>query len=359
MRVILSIIVCLLTLRFRTRRSLELEVIALRHQLGVLQRTKRHPTLITPADRFIWGWFYQFCPQSVRWLRIAKPSTVIKWHRHGFLFYWRYKCKRGSLPRKVKGALRRLIFQMYSENAGWGAGRIHGELQKLGYNITKRTVANYLKRIPHSRPTPGWRTFLKNHMHDAAAIDMFVVISMSFKIIFAFIVLGLDRRKILHVGATEHPTQNWLASEITEAFTKNPRPNYLIRDRDRCYGRKFSERVNELGVREHVTAKQSPWQNIYAERVIWTIRRECLDHVIIMSENHLRRILVAYADYYNRSRTHFSLDQDCPTRPVQPLGAGSKIVSIPQVGGLHHRYERSPMSTVCPSGVWFTPESGH
>jgi putative transposase len=212
----------------------------------------------------------------------------------------------------------------------------------LGYNITKRTVANYLKRIPHSRPTPGWRTFLQNHMHDAAAIDMFVVISMSFKILFAFIVLGLDRRKILHVGATEHPTQNWLASEITEAFTKNPRPNYLIRDRDRCYGRKFSERVNELGIHEHVTAKQSPWQNIYAERVIWTIRRECLDHVIVISENHLRRILVSYADYYNRSRTHYSLGQDCPIpRPAQPLSAGIKIISIPRVGGLHHRYMRS------------------
>jgi len=341
MRMILSIIVCLLTFRFRTRQSLELELIALRHQLGVLQRTKRHPPLITPIDRFIWGWLYSFFPQSVRWLRIAKPDTVIKWHRRGFLFYWRYKSKRGSLPRKVKGVLYRLIVQMYNENTGWGAGRIHGELQKLGYKITKRTVSYYLKRIAHPRPPPGWRTFLHNHMHDAAAADMFIVISMSFKILFAFVVLELDRRKILHVGATEHPTQNWLANEITEAFSKNPRPTYLIRDRDRCYGRKFSERIRELGIREHVTAKQSPWQNIYAERVIWTIRRECLDHVIVMSENHLRRILMAYVDYYNRSRTNLSLELDCPIpRPEQPLSGGNKIVSIPQVGGLHHRYER-------------------
>jgi transposase InsO family protein len=322
------------------RSSLELEIIALRHQLAVLQRTKRHPPLIIPADRFIWCWLYRAYPPAVRWLRIAKPETVIKWHRRGFLFYWRGKSKRGRLPYKVKGELRRLIFQMYSENAGWGAGRIHGELQKLGFKITKRTVANYLKRVP-PRPPPGWRTFLQNHMHDAAAIDMFVVVSMSFRLIYALIIIALDRRTILHVGATEHPTQNWLANELSQAFANNPRPNYLIRDRDRCYGRKFSERVKDLGIREHITAKQSPWQNLYVERAIWTLRRECFDHVIVTSERHLRRILVAYADYYNRSRTHYSLDQDCPiSRPVQSVDDGNKIISIPQVGGLHHRYER-------------------
>ena len=336
---ILSALIYWLTLRFRKRASLELELIALRHQLGVLKRIKKQPPMIIPADRLIWSWLYRAYPQSIRWLRIAKPETVIKWHRRGFLFYWRYKSMRGRIPYKVKGELRRMIFQMYNENAGWGAGRIHGELQKLGYKITKRTVAKYLKRFP-SRPTPGWKTFFQNHMHDAAAIDMFVVVSMSFRLLYAVIIIGLDRRKILRVNATEHPTQNWLASEISDAFAKNPRPNYLIRDRDRCYGRKFAERVKELGIREHITAKQSPWQNMYVERAIWTIRRECLSHVIIMNERHLKRILTAYVDYYNRSRTHFSLDQDCPiSRPAQRLGEG-KIISIPQVGGLHHRYER-------------------
>lgn len=339
MRVILTTFIRLLMFRFRKRMSLELELVALRHQLGVLQRTKRHPPMITPADRLIWGWLYRAYPQSLRWLRIAKPETVIKWHRRGFLFYWRYKSRRGRLPYKVKDELRRLIFQMYNQNAGWGAGRIHGELQKLGYKITKRTIINWLKRMPPP-PPPGWRTFLENHIHDAAAMDMFVVVTMSFRLLFAAVIISLDRRQILRVSATEHPTQNWLASEVTEAFAKNPRPNYLIRDRDRSYGRKFSERVKELGIQEHVTAKQSPWQNVYVERAIWTIRRECLDHVIIMSEGHLRRILNAYADYYNRSRTHFALDQDCPiSRPSQPLSEG-KVVAIPKVGGLHHRYER-------------------
>jgi transposase InsO family protein len=172
-------------------------------------------------------------------------------------------------------------------------------------------------------------------------MDMFVVVSMSFRLLYAVVILSLDRRTILRVNATEHPTQNWLANEVTEAFVNNPRPNYLIRDRDRSYGRKFRERVRELGIKEHVTAKQSPWQNTYAERIIWTIRRECLDHVIIMSEEHLRRILNKYVDYYNRSRTHYALDQDCPIpRAKQSLEDGNRIVSIPHVGGLHHRYER-------------------
>jgi putative transposase len=153
--------------------------------------------------------------------------------------------------------------------------------------------------------------------------------------------LVLTAEKILHFSTTDHPTQEWLSNEISQAFAKNPKPKYLIRDRDCCYGRKFSERLKQLGIREHVIAKQSPWQNMYVERAIWTIRRECLNHVIIMNERHLRRILTAFVDYYNRSRTHYSLDQDSPiSRPTDPPSKGNKIVAIPQIGGLHHRYER-------------------
>jgi transposase InsO family protein len=340
MRAILSTLIFLLTFRFRKRISLELEVIALRHQLSVLKRRQKHSPLITPADRFIWSWLYQACPQAVHWMRLVKPETVIEWHRRGFLMYWRRRSYGGHVPWKVKGQLRRLIIQMYNENAGWGAGRIQGELLKLGYNVTKRTVAKYLAMYPLA-PPPGWRTFLRNHMHDAAAIDMFVVISLSFRLLYAMTVIRLDRRMILHVGATEHPTQEWLADEVSQAFAENPKPKYLIRDRDSCYGRKFSQRLRKLGIRERVIAKQSPWQNVYVERAIWTIRRECLNHVVIVGERHLRRILREYAEYYNRSRTHFSLDQDCPiSRPVELPSKGNKIVAIPQVGGLHHRYER-------------------
>ena len=340
MRVILSALIFLLTFRFRKRISLELEVIALRHQLSVLQRRRKLAPQIVPADQFIWSWLYRFYPRSIHWMRLVKPGTVIEWHRRGFLLYWRCRCTREHAPWKVKGQLRRMIIQMYNENAGWGAGRIQGELLKLGYNVTKTTVAKYLTRYPLT-PTPGWRVFLRNHMCDAAAIDMFVVISLSFRLLYAMIIIGLERRKILHVSTTEHPTQDWLSSEVSEAFAKNPKPKYLIRDRDCCYGRKFSQRIKELGIREHVIAKQSPWQNMYVERAIGSIRRECLNHVIILNEGHLRRILTAYVDYYNRSRTHYSLDQDCPiSRPIEPICKGDRIISIPQLSGLHHRYER-------------------
>jgi putative transposase len=329
MRLILSALFSLLTFRFRRRMSLELEIIALRHQLSVLQRRRKLSPLIVPADRFIWIWLYSAYPKAIQWMRLVKPETVIEWHRRGFLLYWRSRCNRGHAPWKVKGQLRRLIIQMYNENAGWGAGRIQGELLKLGYNVTKPTVAKYLARYPLT-PTPGWRTFLRNHMHDAAAIDMFVVISMSFRLLYAMIIIGLNRRKILHFSTTDHPTQEWLSNEISQAFSSK----YLIRDQDCCYGRKFSERLKQLGIREHVIAKQSPWQNMYVERAIWTIRRECLNHVIIMNERHLRRILTAF-------RTHYSLDQDSPiSRPTDPPSKGNKIVAIPQIGGLHHRYER-------------------
>lgn len=340
MQVILSMFAQFLTLRLRQRMSLELEVIALRHQLAVLKRRQKHSPLIIPGDRLVWRCLYEICPQAIQWMRLVKPETLIEWHRRGFLFYWRCRSNRSHLPWKVKGHLRRLIVQMYNENAGWGAGRIQGELLKLGYNVTRRTVAKYLAMYPLA-PPPGWRTFLRNHMHDAAAIDMFVVISLSFRLLYAVLIVRLDRRMILHVGATEHPTQDWLSNEVSQAFSKYPKPRYLIRDRDCCYGRKFSARLKELGIREHVIAKQSPWQNIYVERSIGTIRQECLNHMIILGKDHLRRILTAYVEYYNRSCTHFSLDQDCPiSRTAQTSDEGSKIVSIPQVGGLHHRYER-------------------
>jgi transposase InsO family protein len=344
MRAILFALIYLLTLRFRKRNSLELEIIALRHQLGVLKRRRRHPPLIIPADRALWSALYRACPQAVHWMQVVKPRTVVEWHRRSFLFYWRCRRDRNHLPWKVKGQLHRLIIRMYSENAGWGLGRIHGELLKLGYNVNRATVARhvakYFARYPVP-PTPGWKIFVRNHMHDAAAIDMFVVITMSFRLLYAMVIMRLDRRTILHVDVTEHPTQEWLADRISEAFAENPKPNYLIRDRDSCYGQKVSQRLSELGICERVIAKQSPWQNIYVERLIGSIRRECLDHVIIKGENHLRTILRAYVRYYNRTRTHSSLEQDCPiSRPVQTPVEADKIVSIPEVGGLHHRYER-------------------
>lgn len=344
MRMILFTLMSLLTLRFRRRRSLELEVIALRHQLSVLKRRRKLRPRFAPSDQLVWSWLYDAHPQSLKWIQLVHPRTVIDWHRRGFLFYWRARSATSHSPWKVKGELRHLIVRMYNENAGWGAGRIQGELLKLGYSVTKATICKYLARYPLT-PGPGWRVFLRNHMHDACAIDMFVVISMSFRLLYAMVILRLDRRKIVFVDATRHPTQEWLAEGVLQAFSNNPKPKYLIRDRDCCYGGKYRQRLEELGIRDHVIAKQSPWQNMYVERVIGTIRRECLDHVIIMSERHLQRILTTYTEYYNRSRTHYSLEKDCPiSRPTQSVHDGKNVVAIPQVGGLHHRYERHKTS---------------
>ena len=189
-------------------------------------------------------------------------------------------------------------------------------------------------------PSPTWRSFLHNHMHDTAAVDMFVVVTARFQLLYALVVLGHERRKVVHFDVTQNPTQVWLARQITEAFPWDTAPRFLLRDRDASYGQTFRDRVQAMAIEEVVTAPRSPWQNAYVERIIGSIRRECLDHVIVFDERHLRRVLLAYFEYHHRSRTHLSLGKDCPEpRPIQPPSAGT-VVAFPQVGGLHHRYER-------------------
>jgi putative transposase len=189
-------------------------------------------------------------------------------------------------------------------------------------------------------PSPTWRAFLRNHADGIAAIDMFVAASASFRLLYVMIILAHDRRRIIHTAVTDHPIAAWLSRQVTEAFPWDTAPRYLLRDRDGSYGAYFSNRVEAMGITEVITAPRSPWQNAYVERAIGSIRRECLDHIVIFNERHLRRVLSSYVDYYQGTRTHLSLDKDCPdSRPVMPSGIG-KVVAIPQVGGLHHRYER-------------------
>ena len=224
-------------------------------------------------------------------------------------------------------------------NRLWGAPRIHGELLKLGIKVSQATVGRYLPWRPKV-PSPTWRSFLHNHLTDIAAIDMFVVATATFRLLYALIVLGLDRRRIVHFGVTENPTQVWLSRQMTEAFPWDTAPRYLLRDRDTSYGPAFRDRVRVMGIEQVVTAPRSPWQNPYAERLIGSIRRECLDHIIIFNESHLRRVLSSYFQYHHRSRTHLSLDKDCPQpRRIRPPSAG-EIIAFPEVGGLHHRYGR-------------------
>ena len=325
---------------FRSRAGLQLEVIALRHQLDVLRRRQRTRIRLTRLDRSFWVLLYRLWPRCLSALVIVQPATVIRWHRKGFRAFWSWKSRRRSRGRPAVAAdIRNLIRRMSRENPLWGAPRIHGELLKLGVAISQAVVSKYMPR--HSRPpSQTWRTFLRNHLECLASADFFVVPTATFRLLFVFIVLHHERRRIVHFGITGHPTSAWTAQQIREAFPWEAAPRHLIRDRDATYGAEVSPRLDAMGILEVLTAPRSPWQNAYAERAIGSIRRECLDHVIVLNERHLRRLLMSYLAYYHRSRTHLSLEKDCP-EPRRILSPHEgKIVAFPQVGGLHHRYQR-------------------
>ncbi len=280
---------------FRTRAALQAEILALRHQLLVLQRSSRgHKLRLSSADRVL-------------------PS--------------------------VSSEIRDLIRRMSLANPRWGAPRIHGELMKLGIHVSQATVAKYMVR--HRKPpSQTWRTFLKNHMQDLVSADFFVVPTITFRLLFVFVILSHDRRRPIHFAVTANPTAEWTARQLLEAFPWDSAPRYLLRDRDGIYGEKVHEATEWLGLREVLTAPKSPWQNPYVERLIGSIRHECLDHVITFDETGLHRVLKSYFEYYERTRTHLSLEKDAPIpRTVQPPELGT-VVEFPEVGGLHHRYER-------------------
>ena len=325
---------------FRSRAALQAEVLALRHQLLVLQRTNRGRTLrLSFADRLLWIWLSRLWNGWRSALVIVKPETVIAWHRRGFRLYWSWKSRhplgRPSVPCEVIDLIRRISLA----NPRWGAPRIHGELLKLGFELSESTVAKYL--VHHRKPSSqSWRTFLTNHAKNLVSSDFFVVPTVFFRVVFVFVILSHDRRRLVHVAVTEYPTSEWVAHQLLEAFPWDSAPRYMLRDRDGSYGEEFSQAARVLGIREVLTAPRSPWQNGYVERFIGSIRRECLDHVIILNESGLRRIFKSYFGYYDHSRTHLSLGKDAPVaRPIQSLETGP-IIAIPQVGGLHHRYER-------------------
>src|SRR2546427_112618 len=220
-----------------------------------------------------------------------------------------------------------------------GAPRIHGELLKLGIDVAERTVS---RLVPKRRTPPSqtWRTFLTNHVRDLVSIDFFIVPTLRLRVLFVFVVLAHDRRRVLHFNVTEHPTAAWTAQQIVDAFPDDSAPSYLLRDRDAVYGHAFRQRVKGMGISDVLTAPHSPWQNPFAERLIGSIPRECLNYVLVLGERHLRRILARYFEYYHQSRTHLSLDKDAPDARAVELSDAGRIVEIPEVGGLHHRYVR-------------------
>ncbi len=325
---------------FSSRQQLVLENLLLRHQLTILQRNAKRPRLQT-SDRALFVLISRFLNNWRQVITLVKPDTLISWHRKSFKLFWRWKSRHGKPGRnRIDPEIQKLIRDMSLANHLWGAPRIHGELLKLGIEVSQATVRRYMKK--HRKPpSQNWRTFLDNHITDIVSVDFFTVPTVTFKILFVFVVLSHDRRKILHFNVTKSPTAFWTGQQIIEAFPWDSAPRYLIRDNDGIYGAEFIKRVRGIGIQLVRTAYRSPWQNGYCERVIGSIRRECTDHIIVFNEAHLRRILHEYFNgYYNVVRTHLSLDKDCPvTRSVEYSDEGF-VVEMPILGGLHHRYYR-------------------
>ena len=273
---------------FRGRAALQRDILALRHQLDVLQRSVKRPKL-TAADRFLWAWlaavWEDWQPSSI----LIKPATVIGWHRKGFGVFWTWKIRRGKLGRPaVPADVRSLISAMSSDNPPWGAPRIHGELLKLGITVGETSVSKSMVRL-RKPPSQTWLTFLENHVKTMVSVDFFTVPTIQFQVLYVFLVLAHDRRRILHFAMTAHPTAEWTAQQLREAFPWDTAPRYLLRDRDRIFGKDFVDQIKSMGIKQVLSAPSSPWQRAYVEHAIGTIRRECLDHVIVFGERSLYR----------------------------------------------------------------------
>ena len=335
MPIVVSVLLSLRSL-VRSRTALHLEILALRHQLHVLERSRQPRLRLTAADRLLWVWFSHIWTDWRLALVLVQPATVVAWHRRGFRLFWTWKSRHRTGRPTVPADVRVLIRTMSQANPLWGAPRIHGELRKLGITLSQSTVAKYMVRRRRP-PLQTWRTFLANHVGQIMAADFFVVPTVTYRLLFVLVILAHERRRVVHIAVTDHPTSAWTAQQIATPFQQ---PAYLLHDRDgACIG--IAGTIAAMQIQDVVIAPRSPWQNAYVERFIGSIRRECLDHVIVVNVAGLRRVVTDYVAYYMRSRTHLSLDKDSPTpRPIMAPAAG-RIVAVPEVNGLHHRYDRA------------------
>ncbi len=339
MKILAKLIFEFLRLIFRSKHDIVLENLALRQQLAVQQRSIKRPK-IKDADRIFWVWLSRIWNDWRSSLIIVKPPTVIGWHKKGFKLYWRRKSRRVGRP-NIDWQLIKLIRRMQKEDPTWSAQRIQGELVKLGLDVSDNTVAKYMRK-PKADPEKRqrWLTFLRNHAKHIVGIDFLVARMIFFKSIHVFVAISHDRRKILHFAVTANPHSQWAIQQLRETFAFDETTKYVIRDNDKIFSEDFKLHIRNFGLKDTPTAPRSPWQNPIAERVIGTLRRECLDHMIILNEKHLYDVLHEYIfEYYNVSRTHMSLEKDSPEhRPVQKYG---EIISKPILGGLHHVYSRA------------------
>ncbi len=326
----------------RSRQDLLLEILALRQQVTVLARKSRRPRL-TPSDRLFWSGLSSLWSGWRCAVIFVQPETVIRWQRTAWRRYWTWRSRRGRRAgrSRLPVEVRELILRMARENPLWGSVRIQGELRKLGYHVSSRSVRRYRRAVRRRPPSQSWRTFLRNHAPQIWAADFFTVQTITMRTLYVFLSISHCRRQLVHLNVTAHPTAEWVWRQLKEATSWGKRPRYLIRDRDCCYGRSFNAKAALLGIKVLLTPLQAPKANAVAERLIGTLRRECLDHFIIVNERHLLTVLRRYTPHYNGGRSHRTLGLDAPTGPParrRPPSAG-RVIAHPVLNGLHHEYE--------------------
>ena len=327
---------------FRGRRSLLIENLALRQQLVALKRRHPRPGL-SLFDKLFWVIARRVWSSWKQSLIIVTPETVVRWHRAGFLMYWRLisRVRRQAGRRPTPKEVRALIFRMVVENPTWGAPRIHGELRMLGFDFCERTISRWMKRAPRDpEPAKRWLAFLRNHREAIAAMDFFTVPTITFGVLYCFFVISHDRRRILHVNVTKYPTSGWIIQQLREAFPFEAAHKYLIFDRDQKFGFEVIAAVKATSIIPKRTSFRSPWQNGIAERWVGGCRRDLLDHTVALNERHLKRLLCEYVRYHHEDRTHLGLDKGTPDGRIRSVAPG-RVLSQVRLGGLHHRYDRA------------------
>jgi putative transposase len=339
-----SLLLLTLTDLARSNSELVAENALLRQQLIILRRQVKRPAC-TKTDRMILVLLASMVRTWKQTLFIVQPETLLRWHRQGFKLFWRYKSRAASLKPRISQETVALIKQMARDNRLWGAERIRGELLKVGIRVCKRTIQKYMRQVRATRPRgQTWATFLYNHAGQIWACDFLPVTDLFFRSLFAFFIIDLHSRKVIHVGVTRSPTDAWTAQQLREATSFGQGPKYLLRDRDSKFGLSFARVAATSSIKILKTPYHAPRANDICERFLGSVRRECLDHLLILQEKQLQRVLCAYIQYFNRARPHQGIRQQIPERYSEPVPLDQqrgKILSLPVLGGLHHDYHRS------------------